>query len=141
MIKRFNSCGLLDSGGGLNPFTSAIVRGVIETGGLENNISKLINVYRSQLWVMNSCLQEHLPNLEYAVPGGGYFFWLRLPEKTDAKELRQNAAKFKVDFRPGTLFSSRTGLKNYIRLCFVFYEEKEIQEGILRLRNCLSSTI
>jgi DNA-binding transcriptional MocR family regulator len=139
-IKRFNSCGLLDSGGGLNPFTSTIVRGVIETGGLEKNLSKLINVYRSQLQVMNSCLQEHLPNVEYAVPGGGYFFWLRLPEEIDTKELRQNAAMFKVDFRPGTLFSSRNGLKNYIRLCFVYYEEKEIQEGILRLRDCLSSS-
>jgi 2-aminoadipate transaminase len=140
-IKRFNTCGLLDSGGGLNPFTSAIVRGVIETGGLENNIRKLIDVYRSRLQVMNSCLQEYLPNVEYAVPGGGYFFWLRLPERTDAKELRQNASAFKVDFRPGTLFSSRSGLKNYIRLCFVYYEEKEIREGILRLKECLNSAI
>jgi DNA-binding transcriptional MocR family regulator len=87
---------------------------------------------------MNSCLREYLPNVEYAVPGGGYFFWLRLPEQIDAKVLRQNAKNFKVDFRPGTLFSSRNGLKNYIRLCFVYYEEKEIQEGILRLKECLS---
>jgi DNA-binding transcriptional MocR family regulator len=138
-IKRFNTCGLLDSGGGLNPFTSAIVRGVIESGGLENNIKKLIEVYRSRLQVMNSCLREYLPHAKYNVPGGGYFFWLRCPEKTDAKELRRNAKNFKVDFRPGTLFSSRNGLKNYIRLCFVYYEEKEIQEGILRLKECLSS--
>jgi DNA-binding transcriptional MocR family regulator len=136
-IKRFNHCGLLDSGGGLNPFTSAILRGVIETGGLENNIRKLITAYRSRLNMMNSCLQEHLPNVEYAVPGGGYFFWLRLPEEIDAKELRQNAAMFKVDFRPGTLFSSRRGLKNYIRLCFIYYEETEILVGILRLKACL----
>jgi DNA-binding transcriptional MocR family regulator len=138
-IKRFNTCGLLDSGGGLNPFTSAVVRGVIETGGLENNITKLIDVYRSRLHVMNSDLPQHLPDVEYFPPGGGYFFWLRLPEKIDAKELRRNAAVFKVDFRPGTLFSSRNGLKNYIRLCFVHYEEKDIQEGILRLKECLSS--
>jgi DNA-binding transcriptional MocR family regulator len=136
-IKRFNTCGLLDSGGGLNPFTSAIVRGVIETGGLENNINKLIDIYRSRLHTMNSCLQAFLPDVECVVPGGGYFFWLRLPEKTDAKELRQSASAFKVDFRPGTLFSSRNGLQNYVRLCFVHYEEKEIQEGILRLRECL----
>src|SRR5215216_1926089 len=75
-IKRFNTCGLLDSSGGLNPFTSAIVREVIESGGLDNNINKLINIYRSRLHVMNSALQEGLPDIEYIVPHGGYFFWL-----------------------------------------------------------------
>jgi DNA-binding transcriptional MocR family regulator len=138
-IKRFNTCGLLDSGGGLNPFTSAIVREVIESEGLENNINKLINIYRSRLDVMNSALRQHLPNVQYSVPGGGYFFWLRLPEKTDARELRKNARFFKVDFRPGTLFSSRDGLEDQIRLCFVHYEAGEIQEGILRLKEYLQN--
>jgi DNA-binding transcriptional MocR family regulator len=87
---------------------------------------------------MNSALHQHLPEVEYFVPQGGYFFWLRLPEKIDAKELRQSAAGFKVDFRPGALFSSRNRLKNHIRLCFVHYEEEKIQEGILRLKECLN---
>jgi 2-aminoadipate transaminase len=140
-IKRFVVSGLLDSGGGLNPFTSAIVRGIIESGRLENNINKLINTYRSRLNIMNSALQEQLPDLEFFVPAGGYFFWLRLPEKTDARELRKNAQFFKVDFRPGVLFSSRDGLKDHIRLCFVHYEEKEIREGILRLKECLNKIV
>src|SRR4030095_11532307 len=138
-IKRFNTCGFFDSGGGLNPFTSAIIRELIESGGLENNINKLINIYRSRIDVMNSALRQHLPNVEYSVPHGGYFFWLRLPEKTDAKELRKNAQFFKVDFRPGTLFSSRDELKNQIRLCYVHYEEDKIKEGVLRLQRCLKN--
>ncbi len=137
-IKRFNTCGLLDSSGGLNPFTSAIIRGVIESGGLDNNINKLINVYRTRLQVMSSALREHLPGVEYRVPHGGYFFWLRLPEKIDARALRDRAHSFKVDFRPGTLFSSRGELTDRIRLCFVHYEEGEIREGILRLKECLN---
>ena len=138
-IKRFNSCGLLDSGGGLNPFTSAIVGEVIKSGELEANISKLINIYRSRLRVMDSALRQHLPSVEYSVPHGGYFFWLRLPEKRDARELRKNAQLFKVDFRPGTLFSSRDELKNQIRLCYVHYEEDKIEEGVLRLKRCLNN--
>jgi DNA-binding transcriptional MocR family regulator len=137
-IKQFNTCGLLDSSGGLNPFTSAIVRGVIESGGLETNVNKLVNIYRTRLQVLNAALRQNLSNLEYSVPHGGYFFWLRLPEKTDARELRKNARSYNVDFRPGTLFSSRDGLTNQIRLCFVHYEEGEIQEGILRLKKCLN---
>jgi DNA-binding transcriptional MocR family regulator len=140
-IQRFNTCGLLDSSGGLNPFTSAIVREVIESGGLESNIHKLIDIYRSRLHVMNTALRQHLPSLQYSVPHGGYFLWLRLPENEDARELRKNVQVFKVDFRPGALFSSRNGLKNQIRLCFVHYEEAEIQEGILRLKEYLDRVL
>jgi DNA-binding transcriptional MocR family regulator len=57
----------------------------------------------------------------------------------DAKELRQSASAFKVDFRPGTLFSSRSGLGDYLRLCFVYYEEEQIEQGIIRLKRCLES--
>lgn len=138
-IRRFNTCGLLDSSGGLNPFTSAIVRGVIESGRLEENIHKLIDVYGSRLQVMNAALRQHLSNIEYAVPYGGYFFWLCLPQGIDAKELRRHAQSFKVDFRPGSLFSSRNGLRDRIRLCFVHYEAGQIEEGLLRLKQCLES--
>jgi DNA-binding transcriptional MocR family regulator len=138
-IKRFNTCGLLDSGGGLNPFTSAIVRGIIESDGLENNINKLINIYGARLHAMNSALRQHLPDAQYSVPDGGYFFWLRFPETRDVRELRRHAQSFKVDFRPGMLFSSRDGLKDRMRLCFVHYEEEKIEEGLRRLRQCLES--
>jgi 2-aminoadipate transaminase len=138
-IKRFVVGGLLDSGGGLNPFTSAMVRWVIESGDLEKNINKLVNIYGSRVNVMDLALRQHLPDVEYSTPQGGFFFWLRLPEVMDATELRNNARTFKVDFRPGTLFSSRGELKDYIRLCYVHYEAEEIEEGIMRLRQCLES--
>ena len=138
-IRRFNTCGLLDSGGGLNPFASAIVRGVIESDGLDNNINKLRDIYRSRIQVMDSALRQHLPELEYSTPHGGYFFWSRLPDGIDAKEFRKKAPEFKVDFRPGSLFSSTNRLNNYIRLCFVHYEEEKIREGIVRLKECLQS--
>ncbi len=139
MIERFTACGLLDSGGGLNPFTSALIRGVLESGGLENNIKDLINAYRSRGNVMDAALRRHLPQLEYAPPQGGYFIWARLPANVNASELRKRAPAFKVDFRQGALFSSRGGLENYMRLCFVRYTEEEIEQGILRLKECLES--
>ncbi|HLO16707.1 MAG TPA: PLP-dependent aminotransferase family protein, partial [Anaerolineales bacterium] len=137
VIKRFIASGLLDSGGGLNPFTSAMVRGVIESGDLEENINKLVAIYGSWGNTMDSALRQHLPNLEYSTPQGGFFFWVRLPARIDATELRKSAGRFKVDFRPGALFSSKGELKDYIRLCFVHYNEEKIEEGIMRLKQCL----
>ena len=138
-IKRLTTCGLLDSGGGLNPFTSAIVRDVMESGDLERHINKLMEVYRARLTLMDSSLRKHLPQVTYSTPHGGYFLWVRLPEDMDASELRSKAKAFKVDIRQGTLFSSQNGLKNYMRLCFAFHEEKVIEEGILRLKECLQN--
>jgi DNA-binding transcriptional MocR family regulator len=140
IIARFASCGLLDSGGGMNPFTSALVRGVVESGGLEKNIGRLRLIYQEQVAVMDEALRLHVPESVYQNPRGGYFFWVRFPSHVDTRELRQKASTFKVDFRPGALFSSRGELKNYMRLCFVHYEKEEIVEGITRLKECLLDT-
>lgn len=138
-IDRFVKCGLLDSGGGLNPFTSAIVRGMIESGDLERHISKLIQIYQSRAKVLDSALKQYLPDVKYMVPQGGYFFWVKLPDQLDAAAMQRKAETFNVGFRPGVKFSSRGGLNDYIRLCFVHYESSEIEQGILRLKQCLDN--
>ncbi|MDQ3004418.1 MAG: PLP-dependent aminotransferase family protein [Chloroflexota bacterium] len=138
-IKRLVTSGLLDSGGGMNPFTSAIIRSVIECGDLEKHVQHLIDTYRPRLQKMDSLLRQHLTDITYTVPQGGYFFWLRLPTQIDANELRQQAKTFKVDFRQGGLFSSTGEAQNYIRLCFAHYDEEQIEEGIMRLKECLQS--
>jgi DNA-binding transcriptional MocR family regulator len=136
-IQKLAGCGLLDSGGGLNPFTSAIVREVIESGELKKNIARLKDIYRSRLNVMDAALRRHLPELIWKVPQGGYFFWVRLPNGMDGAEFQQKALENKVNFRPGVRFSSRNGLRDFIRLSFVFYESNEIEEGILRLKRSM----
>lgn len=136
-INRLVTSGLLDSGGGLNPFTSAIIRGVVESGNLGKHINSLCDLYRARLNFMDAALRKHLPEITYSLPQGGYFFWARLPDNMDASEFRQKAKACKVDIRQGTLFSSQNGLKNYVRLCFAFHEEKVIEEGIMRLKECL----
>ena len=136
-IERLAGCGLLDSGGGLNPFTSGIVCQVIESGGVEQNISKLREIYRARVELMDAALTRYLPGASYLVPGGGYFFWVRLAGGADSLELRQRARSSQVDFRPGALFSSRGGLGDFVRLCFIFHEPAEIEEGLRRLGACL----
>jgi 2-aminoadipate transaminase len=139
IIKQFVECGLLDSGGGLNPFTSAIVTEVIKSGGLEKNIARLNDIYGARVKVMDEVLRQYLPQLTYTNPHGGYFFWARLPDGMDASNLREKVTAFKVDFRPGVRFSSTGGLRDHIRIGFAFYEVDEIVEGITRLANCLNS--
>jgi DNA-binding transcriptional MocR family regulator len=124
----------------MNPFTSVMIREVLESGGLEKHIGKLKQGYQEQASAMVEALRQHLPEAVFEPPQGGFFIWLHLPGHIHALELRRQAPAFKVDFRPGTLFSSRNGLENYMRLCFVHYEKAAIQEGVWRLKHCLAGS-
>jgi 2-aminoadipate transaminase len=139
IIQRFVNCGLINSGGGMNPFTSAIVCQILENGGLEQNISKLITTYGERCSAMDTALRQHLPGIEYTRPEGGYFFWIRLPSAIDAGRLQHQAKDLMVGFRPGTLFSCQGGMQDHIRLSFVFYEPDDLEKGILRIRQSLNN--
>ena len=134
-MHRLYTSGLLDSGGGLNPFTSGLVRTVLEEGWQDEYLAQLHGVYRQRITALHAALQEHLGDLvTYAIPTGGYFFWLRLPTEIDAAALFARAAAHKVSFRPGVRFSSRDALHNYLRLSFAYYDEAELAEGVRRLK-------
>ena len=135
IIQRIVSSGLLESAGGLNPFSSAIVRSLIENGDLDKNIAHLTDIFATRMRVMDDLLRKHVPQVNFTTPQGGYFFWLQAPG-VDAAELRKKAQEHKVDLRPGVLFSSRKGLTDYFRLSISYYGVDQIEEGILRLKGC-----
>lgn len=139
IIQRLVKSGTLDSGGGLNPFTSAIVRGVIESGDLELNVARLVQTYAARMTAMDAALRRTVPEAQFVTPQGGYFFWLRLPGM-DVARLRSAAQALKVDFRPGTLFSSRGALTDYLRLGVSFYESDQLEQGVTRLAEALASS-
>ena len=139
-MERLYTAGLLDSGGGLNPFTSALVRVVVGEGWQDSYLDMLHATYRRRITALHAALEEHLGGLaHYAVPDGGYFFWLRLPEHMDGETLAARAPTFKVGFRPGQRFSGQQGLRNYIRLSFAYYEDADLAEGARRLRALIES--
>lgn len=135
--KAFADCGLCISGGGLNPFTAAVVRGLLETGGLKANIQYLCSVYQNRLAVMDAALRKYVPDAAYRTPRGGYFFWIRLPKGQDAEGIMKRAEAYKVSFRPGVRFSAQGGLRDFARLSFTYYDSDQLVEGIARLKQAL----
>jgi DNA-binding transcriptional MocR family regulator len=138
VIDRLAGSGLLDSGGGMNPFTSTLVRDLIESGGLEKNIACLRVEYARRLEALDAALRRHLPEAEYELPRGGFSIWVCLPG-VDTTELRRWVGEFNIDLRQGALFSSRQGMRDHLRLSFCFYPPEEIEEGVKRLRDCAQS--
>jgi 2-aminoadipate transaminase len=133
LLKPFNVCGYLDSGGGLNPFVSSIVNSAIDLGLQKSYLTLLKDTYHRRMTVLIKALHENIPQLTFTDPKGGYFLWSRLPEGLDAEKLLTEGIKHKVAFQPGIKFSINKFFRNYIRLCFAFYKKEDLVEGVHRL--------
>ena len=134
LLKHFTGCGLLDSGGGLNPFTSGIMRSAIENGLLENQLTTLKTAYSQRKTALSDALRDNLPDeVGFVEPGGGFFIWLEFPDGIDTDHLLTAAFKQNVGFLPGVRFSAQNGLKNFARLSFSYYDAPQLEEGAERL--------
>ena len=128
------------SGGGLNPFTSALVRGIVENGWLDENVAALRRVYRERIATMDAALRRHLPpEVRFHAPRGGYFFWLRFPAGTDTRRFLEPAAKLGVGFRAGPKFSVCDGQREALRLSFAYYDAPTIEAAIARLGRAITT--
>jgi DNA-binding transcriptional MocR family regulator len=133
-LQTLAQSGLLDSGGGLNPFTAAIVRSALELGLQQQHLDRLRQVYAGRLAALDEALQRDLAGrISYRRPDGGFFIWARLAGGLDAEALSEAARAHGVGFRPGVRFSSRGGLRDAMRLCFAYYDEARLAEGVIRL--------
>lgn len=131
---RLVKSGLLESGGGLNPFTSKLVQSALELGLQRDHLIHLKTVYGQRMVFLSAALRRHLgSSASFSEPSGGFFIWLRLPEQIDAELFLSEARQHNVGFQPGVRFSSRQSLKNYVRLCFSFYDTPELETAAGRL--------
>ena len=140
LLKIINDCGLLDSGGGMNPFTSAVVRSAIELGLQQTQLETLKTAYTERKAALSAALREHLPNtVQFVEPDGGFFIWLVFPENIDTNLMLNAARQKNVGFLPGVRFSSRNGLNNCARLSFSYFDIAKLEEGARRLGEVFKS--
>jgi 2-aminoadipate transaminase len=127
--------GALVSGGNFNHFTSHLVRKLMESGELAANVAQLRVSYAERAQAMEAALRKHLAAIaRWQKPGGGYFFWLELPEGADMAALEAAARAAGTGFLPGSACSTSGGLGHCLRLSFAHYTVPDIHEGIARLR-------
>lgn len=134
LIQCLADCGLVDSGGSLNAFTSGVMRSAIELGLLEKQLTKLKRVYNERKIALSSVLRDLLPDtVRFVEPEGGFFIWLEFADHIDTSQLLAAARRHKVGFLPGINFSSHNALKNCARLSFAYFDVPELEEGARRL--------
>ncbi len=132
--------GVTASGGGMSPFTASVVQSLLELDLLGDHVAFLRRTYRARRDALVAALHTHLGDrLRFAVPTGGYFIWATSRTPLDGERLATAAAAAQVDFRAGPRFSSRGGLRDNLRLCFAYYAEADLEEGVRRLARALQS--
>jgi DNA-binding transcriptional MocR family regulator len=133
-LAAFADSGLILSGGGLNPVTSSLATAMMRMGWQQEYLEWLRALFAQRSATMIAALRQHMPEwVDYDVPGGGYFVWLRLPPNVDGAALRSLGKEHGVDVRHGAQFSPTGALANHLRLSYAFYDDADIAEGVARL--------
>lgn len=99
----------------------------------QGQIDVFRGLYRERRDAMLEALAQHLPDLQWTVPNGGFYVWLTLTEGLDAKGMLPRAVKELVAYTPGTAFYADGSGRSNIRLAFCYPQPSEIREGIRRL--------
>jgi len=105
------------------------------TDFLDVHVAGLRDFYGARRDVLLEGLTPSMPaEIEWSVPGGGFFLWLRLPENVSANELLVTAAQHDVAFLPGSWFYPIGDIKtNELRLSFSSLPVDRIELGARRL--------
>jgi 2-aminoadipate transaminase len=142
LLTRLTQGGLLNSGGGLNPFTSAIVASALELGLQDKYLEYLKKTYQQRSIALSNALSQHMPScVSFDEPKGGFFIWLRFPDEIDTQQLLKNALEEDVEFSLGSDFSCDQASRNYARLSFSFYNEEKLTIGVQRLAVAVKSLL
>ncbi len=94
-------------------------------------IHRLHREFRTRWEAMDHALQHYLPSSAIKPGFGGTSFWVRGPDKLDARDLAERAKLEGVLIEPGRVhFFGKDRPKNYFRLAFSSLPAERIEPGI-----------
>jgi 2-aminoadipate transaminase len=131
-IERFANSGLLQMGGGANPFTAAVVADYCLSGRWEGHVAWLRDQYQRRCQVALSALERAMPDsVSWTHPEGGYFIWLTLPPHMSVDVLEEAANRENVYFASGKgFYVNAADGANQLRLSFSYVALDDMRRGI-----------
>jgi GntR family transcriptional regulator/MocR family aminotransferase len=103
---------------------------------------RVSRIYHKRRDAMVAALEQFFPpQAKWTVPKGGFFLWVRLPDKISIRDLYQAAIDRGVAFAPGPMFFPGEPAYPAFRLSFSQRTEEQIHEGIRRLGEVLQEML
>ena len=123
-------------------FNQRVVHEVIKDGFLDRHVPTIRARYKAQRDAMQEALLQHLPaGCRWAMPVGGMFFWVTLPDGLDATALLPRAVEAGVAYVPGATFFASGAQQHTLRLSFVTVSPEAIRAGVARLGRVLKEAL
>ena len=121
-----------------NTLGQYIVNEYLESGHYQKHLDRVTQTYRERRDVMLAALESHFPkSVSWNKPSGGMFFWVRLPDGSDAGAVLNKCIEHNVAFVPCNEFYPDGSGKNTMRLNFTNATSTDIEQGIKRLGEVL----
>lgn len=117
----------------------ATVDEFLAAGHFHANIDRARAMLRERRDIVVAALREHLPDATFAIPEGGYFIWVKLPNGLDAAKVAAAAGEHGVSLVAGSSFGDECA--SYVRLAFSSPPVDQLDEGIRRLAAVCSSVL
>lgn len=110
-----------------------------EPGWYEEVVRNAVAVYRQRAALAASHLDAIGDRVEWTMPKGGFFMWLKLADRIDPDGVRRNAERAAVRYSIGKFYdSSRTGAwQQHIRIAYSGGIESQLSLGLERLCNAI----
>lgn len=133
MLSRFKELSITT-----NTLGQAALASFMQTDALLCHLQRVRSLYREQAASMEHFLQPWQSlGITYNKPSGGFYFWISLPEKVNARSLMLACRKRGVAFTCGDMFLLREADQRYIRLCYTHEPTSQIEAGMTILAEVL----
>ena len=120
-------------------FDQYVAAEFLESGRLDENLVKSIELYKSKRDLLLGLLEEYMPEgVKWTHPEGGLFLFLTMPEGFDAVKFYDKALDAGVAYVAGEFFHPDGSGKNTMRMNFSFMSPEKITEGVKLLSVILS---
>jgi 2-aminoadipate transaminase len=119
-------------------FTQNVITSYFSHSDWRGQIDTFRGIYRERKEALIGSLKEHLPELTWTDPTGGFYVWLTLPPHLDSKAMLPRAVKELVAYTPGTAFFADGGGRHNIRLSFCYPTTDAIRLGVRRLTKVIN---
>lgn len=147
LVKALAGCGATIAGGCPSQLVAAVLAELIDHGWLESYVREtLVPAYQKRRALMMEAVERELGGLGGGVVDvsdvglvGGYFVWVRLPERVRATDVARVAREEEgLMVLPGPLCgvawdAQEMDFEGFVRLSFSYEDEPSLVEGVIRL--------
>lgn len=122
-------------------FNQALAAEYISGNHLNEQLPKIINLYRPRQEAMLNALEKYFPSsFSWSKPDGGMFIWAVGPDGIDMEKINEKCIDRKTAFVPGKFFFTQKGEGNEtMRLNYTMTNETAIDKAIKTIAEVIRS--